>query len=80
MSAANPIRNLVARSGVKVSTKVVVEIQQMLVEDVGRILLKALAVTELRKGRRNGGRRIEVADVRYAIALRRPEGCGMIEF
>ena len=75
-----PIHNLVAQSGIKVSAKAVIEVQQMLTEDVYRLLLKALALTELRKGRHNGGRRIDVADAHYAIALRRPEGYGVTEF
>ena len=72
-----PLRILVARSGVKVSTAVLSEIGHKLTEDVGRILMKAFAVTEARRGRHDGGRRIEDRDVRHAIALPRPEGFGM---
>ena len=73
-----PIRNLVARSGVKVSTAVLSEIGKKQAEDVGRNLMKAFAATEARRGRRrDGGRRIEDRDVRHAIALPRPEGFGM---
>ena len=73
----NPICLLVTRAGVKVSAAVLLEIGQTLAEDVSRILMKTFAVTEARRGRHDGGRRIQDSDVRRAIALPRPEGFGM---